>query len=417
MSPTPGLGRDLAAERAALRARLGGQKLIPQGLPTARLDQLMPSPENGRKTLHKVSELARTLKSDGMNTAMTVLPPAVFLEKYPQHTEAVEKAVAEGVLYVVHHGHRRLAAAKEAGLQDVPILIRNKVTSPRIAAIQENLQRMGLNPVEEGVEFEQTLREIDEETGKVYSQRSLAERVGGSQTYISHRVALLRLIPELQQAVINHWLKEEGINPDVEGLLLPIRPAATVYARLSEDLQRCVVAGTLAYEDASIVAKLREDLQGAFIEGQLTIDDAVEIAKLPKGQQKLPEPPQPKETSPEPEKTDDNPPPPAPDPAPAPEGEKSPVPTPRGEATPAGGDGQGEGTGNGSPNPAPDPQPPVPPVPPTPPAGGESKPGTDVAVMPRVIELREEKDLDHLVLVLIEHLTEEEREYVRQHLL
>ncbi|WP_435058401.1 ParB/RepB/Spo0J family partition protein [Streptomyces sp. bgisy060] len=420
MSPTPGLGnRDLEAERAAARARLGGQKLIPQGLPTARLDQLMPSPENGRKKLHKVAELARTLKSDGMNTAMTVLPPEVFLAKYPQHTAAVQEAVARGVVYVVHHGHRRLAAAKEAGLQEVPILVRHKVTSPRIAAIQENLQRMGLNPIEEGEEFNETLQEIDEETGKVYSQRGLAERVGASQTYISHRVALLRLVPELRQAVVDHWLKEQGLDPETDGLLLPVKPAATVYARLREDLQTMFVAGSLAPEDAAVVAKLREDLQGAFVEGKLTIEDATEISKLPQSQQKLPDPLEREQPSPAPKKAVVTP--PAPAPAPAPEAEKSPVPVPRGEASPEGAAGQGDDTGSG--DPAPKPEAPAPDAPPTPPAassngGGEQqKPGAEVAVLPpRVIEIRGEKDLDELVLALIAHLTDEERDYVRQHL-
>ncbi|MEU3704827.1 ParB/RepB/Spo0J family partition protein [Streptomyces anulatus] len=417
MSPTPGLGnRDLEAERARARARLGDQKLIPQGLPTAQINQLMPSPENGRKTLHKVQELARTLKSDGMNTAMTVLPPNVFLAKYPQHTAAVQEAVAGGVLYVVHHGHRRLAAAKEAGLTEVPVLVRHTIVSPRIAAIQENLQRMGLNPIEEGEEFHQTLQEVDEETGKVYSQRALAERVGASQTYISHRVALLRLVPELRQAVVNHWLKEQGVEPEIEGLLLPVRPAATVYARLRQDLQQSVATGALAYEDAAVVCKLREDLQGAFVEGTLTIEDAAEIAKLPHGQQKLPDPPEPEKPAPEPEKQV-QPAAPVQTPVPAPEDVKSPVPTPRGEPAPENTDGQGDG----NPEPAPDDQPPAPPAPPVPPAapegGGDKEPGTEVAVaVPRVIELREEKDLDQLVLALIEHLTDAERDYVRQHL-
>lgn len=418
MSPTPGLGpRDLEAERAAAKARLGGQKLIPQGLPTARIDQLLPSPENGRKKLHKVPELARTLKSDGMNTAMTVLPPDVFLAKYPQHTAAVQEAVAKGVLYVVHHGHRRLAAAKLAGLEEVPILVRNKVTSPRIAAIQENLQRMSLNPIEEGAEFNETLQEIDEETGKVYTQRGLADRVGASQTYISHRVALLRLIPELRQAVVDHWLKEQGIDPETDGLLLPVRPAATVYARLREDLQKAVVDGSLAHEDAAIVCKLREELQGAFVEGKLTIEDAVEVAKLPQKEQKLPDPLEREQPSPEPVKKTAAPAAPAVPPTPVPQGEKSPVPTPRGETTPGQGDDQGGDTGADEPKPQPDaPAPGVNPAAPpaAPNGGGETK--QEVVTLPRVIEIREEKDLDELVVALLEYLTDEERAYVLKEL-
>ncbi|WP_181800363.1 ParB/RepB/Spo0J family partition protein [Streptomyces ipomoeae] len=392
----------------------------------------MPSPENGRKQLHKVEELAATLKSDGMNTAMTVIPPDVFVQKYPHHLTAVRKAMAAGVKYVVHHGHRRLAAAKLAGLETVPILVRHEVQSLRIAAIQENLQRMSLNPIEEGEEFQATLEhEVDDQTQKPYTQRSLAARVGASQTYIAHRVALLRLIPALREAVINHWLKEQGVQPDADGFLLPVRPAATIYARLTADLQAAFVARTLAAEDAAVVCKLREDLQGAFLDGKLTIDEAAEIAQLPPSQQKMPDPldeqtPQPPAPAPAPVATPAPTPPPAP-PAPASATTTPPVPTPReGEAELEGGDGaaatntspetSAPGSGGASPQGA---------VEGTGQADGAGGGGTEAGqetkaavatTTPRVIEIRESEDLDQLVLTLIETLTDEERIYVREHL-
>ncbi|MFM9499718.1 hypothetical protein ACKI1Q_39790 [Streptomyces galilaeus] len=233
----------------------------------------MPSPENGRKQLLKVDELAETLRSDGMNTAMTVIPPDVYVTIYPQHKEAVEARVAEGALFVVHHGHRRLAAALKAELTEVPILVRRDVPSLRIAAIQENLQRMGLNPIEEAAEFQGALDEKDDD-GKQLSQRELAKRVGCSQTYVSHRVALLRLAPALQQAVVDHWLKEQQLLDTDDGpadgshprLMLPVRDAATVYARL------------------------RPDLQEAFIRGELSEDQARTVSKAPAAEQSIPIP-------------------------------------------------------------------------------------------------------------------------------
>ncbi|MEU6284022.1 hypothetical protein [Streptomyces sp. NPDC047028] len=230
----------------------------------------MPSPENGRKTLLKINELANTLRTDGMNTAMTVIPPEAYVELYPQHREEVEARVAAGVLFVVHHGHRRLAAALHAGLTEVPILVRRDVPSLRIAAIQENLQRMSLNPIEEAVELQGALDE-ENEAGQRLSQRELAKRVGCSQTYVSHRLALLRLVPDLQQAVIDHWLKEEQLL-DTSGmetsgdtrLLLPVREAATVYSRL------------------------RTDLQEAFIRRELSPSQAPEVSRLPLDQQTIP---------------------------------------------------------------------------------------------------------------------------------
>ncbi|MFD6923679.1 ParB/RepB/Spo0J family partition protein [Streptomyces sp. NPDC059944] len=271
MPQKPGLKRDLAAERAARKAASQQARLVPQGLPTVRPEQLMPSPENGRKNLLKIDELAGSLRSDGMNTAMTVIPPDVYVDFYPQHKEAVDAQVSEGVLFVVHHGHRRLAAALAAGLTEVPILVRREVPSLRIAAIQENLQRMGLNPVEEAIEFQEALDEKDE-NGKQMSQRELAKRAGCSQTYVSHRVALLRLIPELRQAVVDHWLKEQQLlEADSDGagepeglLVLPVREAATVYARLTPAMQE------------------------AFAHGELTAAGAVSVSKLPAEQQALP---------------------------------------------------------------------------------------------------------------------------------
>ncbi|MET9915172.1 ParB/RepB/Spo0J family partition protein [Streptomyces sp. NPDC006476] len=226
----------------------------------------MPSPENGRRKLLKIDELAETLRTDGMNTAMTVIPPDVYVEIYPQHKEVVEARVADGILFVVHHGHRRLAAALKAGLTEVPILVRREVPSLRIAAIQENLQRMALNPIEEAQEFQEALDEKDGD-GKQLSQRELAKRVGCSQTYVSHRVALLRLVPALQQATIDHWLKEQQLLEADEDeaptgrILLPVREAATVFARLRQDLQEAFVRGELTSAQAATVSKLPADQQ------------------------------------------------------------------------------------------------------------------------------------------------------------
>jgi ParB family chromosome partitioning protein len=299
MSQKPGLGRNLAAERAARKAATQQARLVPQGLPTVHPDRLMPSPENGRKKLLKIEELAATLRTDGMNTAMTVVPPDVYTAIYPQHKDAVDRRVAEGILFVVHHGHRRLAAAKAAGLTEVPILVRNDVPSLRIAAIQENLQRMGLNPIEEGVEFQAALSEKDG-TGRQLSQRELARRVGCSQTYVSHRVALLRLLPQLRQAVVDHWLKEQRIedadvNGDVneqtgdERLLLPVREAATVYARLHPDMQEAYLRGELTASQAAMLSKMPTGQQ-AIPSGAAAADDCGAITQEPAAGPQLPEP-------------------------------------------------------------------------------------------------------------------------------
>ncbi|MER6253691.1 hypothetical protein ABT224_20275 [Streptomyces sp. NPDC001584] len=383
----------------------------------------MPSPENGRKELLKVPELAAQLQSDGMNTAMTVIPPEVFLAKYPQHAEAVNKAVASGVRWIVHHGHRRLAAAQMVPLDKVPVLIRDDVPNLRIAQIQENLGRMGLNPLDEGEEFSIALSEVDETTGKSFTQRSLAERIGASQTHIAHRVALLRLIPELKAAVDRHWRKEQGVQPEGEGdpdsepLLLSIRTAATICARLTADLQKAVAERKLSVEAAAVVCKLRDELQDRFYSGDLDFEAAAEVAKLPQNKQVMPAE---KKIAPAPPAV------PVP-PAPTPPAPVPPVPSPRDESQP-----------NDPPADQHQPEPQTAPAPaadstgsantsqpPAPssntgvdtPGQEQNSPAGEVATLtPRVIEISAPEGLDQLVLALIDVLTDEERNYVRDQL-
>lgn len=220
-------------------------------LPTS---DLLPSPENGRKTLRAVEPLAEALKTAGMVQAMTVVTVETYLSHYPQHQEHVE---ASGKRYVVLHGHRRLAAAEMAGLEKVPVYLRKTVVSPRIAAIQENEQRLGLDPVEQGADYQAALEEEE------ISQRELARQLGGtSQTTISHKIKLLALIPPLRQAVVDHWLKKNGLEPEGDGgLLLPVKEAATVLAGLRPDLQQAFVDGVLSFDDAETIVKSKVSLE------------------------------------------------------------------------------------------------------------------------------------------------------------
>ncbi|WP_103528982.1 ParB/RepB/Spo0J family partition protein [Streptomyces sp. SM12] len=261
MSRKPGLGGKSLAEKRKER-REAADRLIPTATSSrVPLGQLMPSPTNGRVELLKIDDLAESLRTEGMGTAITVLEPAVYVQAYPEHKEVVEQAVADGVRYVVHHGHRRLAAAKLAGLADVPVLVRSdEIPSLRIAAIAENLARMSLNPIEEAIEFQQALGEAGPD-GKTLSQREFARRVGCSQTYVSHRLALLKLVPSLQQAVVNRWRQDEGLPTDDGELMLTIREGASLYARLREDVQEAFVAGEISAETAAAISKLPQDEQ------------------------------------------------------------------------------------------------------------------------------------------------------------
>lgn len=231
-------GRSLIAARSQ-------QQQLANKQPTAALDDLFPSPTNGRRKLRNIESLAVTIASDGLSTPLSAIPAEHYIKHYPEHADVVK---ASGKPFVVLGGHRRLEAARVAGLPRVPVNFVHEVKSVRIASLLENLQREPLTPVEEGYEFQAAMEEEE------LSQRAFAVRLGAdknkrvSQTYISQRVALTKLIPELQDDVDDQATKERDTG-------LTLKFAAEVLARLSEDDQRAFYRGDLTREKATTMAK------------------------------------------------------------------------------------------------------------------------------------------------------------------
>jgi ParB/RepB/Spo0J family partition protein len=95
--------------------------------------------------------------------------------------------------YELIAGHRRLAAASELGLQDVPVVVREGGTPDEgeVAAI-ENMQRIQLNPLEEAFAFR---RLVDDG----YTYEGVAEAVGVSKQMVENRLTILDLPKKLQE--------------------------------------------------------------------------------------------------------------------------------------------------------------------------------------------------------------------------
>lgn len=107
----------------------------------------------------------------------------------------VARPLADGS-YEILAGHMRWQAAQRAGLNQVPVMVR-EADDPTAAAIAlvENLLRRDLNPVEEG----RALRHLREEFG--LTQEQLAELIGVSQSAISKALGLLNLDPAVQSLI------------------------------------------------------------------------------------------------------------------------------------------------------------------------------------------------------------------------
>ena len=132
------------------------------------LDQLFPHPDNPRKEIGDVSELAESIKSKGVMQNLTVVPRA------------------EGG-YTVIIGHRRSAAARLAGLSAVPCAIVEMSEREQVATmLLENMQRVDLTAYEQAAGF-QMMMDLGE------SVESIAEKTGFSKKTVRGRLKMAEL--------------------------------------------------------------------------------------------------------------------------------------------------------------------------------------------------------------------------------
>ncbi|MGE3795248.1 MAG: ParB/RepB/Spo0J family partition protein [Dehalococcoidia bacterium] len=125
-----------------------------------------------------------------------------------EHQALTDSVRAQGILQpllvegteegaVLIDGHRRLAAARAAGLAAVPVIERSGEDgeAPQLAAaLAANMRRRGLGPIEEARAYERATR-------AGWPQRRIAEAVGCSARHVSQRLRLLRLPEGVQEAI------------------------------------------------------------------------------------------------------------------------------------------------------------------------------------------------------------------------
>ncbi|MCX4429225.1 ParB/RepB/Spo0J family partition protein [Streptomyces mirabilis] len=189
------------SSRAASFAAFAGQTSEPPASPTAAhnetprvpVDRLAPNPYNPRATLAAIEEMADSLTGKGVIQPLTVVTRAAFLAAHPEHASDLMT-----VDYVVVDGNRRLAGAKLAGLDDLPVHVDDSLAVDADTLLETALtaavQHEDLEPLDEA----RALQRLVEVHG---SQRAVARSLGKSSGWVTQRLALLNLTPELKQAV------------------------------------------------------------------------------------------------------------------------------------------------------------------------------------------------------------------------
>ena len=151
---------------------------LPAGVTEIAVSQLDPNPDQPRRTFdtQALEALAESIRQAG------VLQPLLVVEN--------------GARYRIVAGERRYRAARMAGLQSVPCVVRDMTEQERMeAALIENLQREDLNPIEEAA----GIRALMEECG--YTQELAAKRVGRSRPAVANLLRLLQLPESIREMV------------------------------------------------------------------------------------------------------------------------------------------------------------------------------------------------------------------------
>ncbi|MDR2161325.1 MAG: ParB/RepB/Spo0J family partition protein [Desulfovibrio sp.] len=173
-----GLGRgldELIRQTGEASPPLSPELLVPVG-------NLVPNPHQPRRRFAEESlrELTDSIRSQGLLQPLLVRP----------------LTGGRPGAYEIVAGERRWRACQLAGLQEVPVVVRNFSDAETLAAaLIENLQREDLNPLEEA----QGIQALKEEFG--ISQEDLAARLGKSRSAIANSLRLLSLPEEARRDV------------------------------------------------------------------------------------------------------------------------------------------------------------------------------------------------------------------------
>ena len=163
-----GLGRGLGA----LLSATPGEE---DSLVEVAIDQIEPNPNQPRKSFESSSldDLAASIRNSG------VIQPVVV------------RRLGSG--YQLIAGERRWRAARQAGLERIPAIVREATDAESLElALIENLLREDLNPMEEAEAYRNLLAQFS------WTQEQLAQRIGRDRTSIANALRLLRLPDEIQ---------------------------------------------------------------------------------------------------------------------------------------------------------------------------------------------------------------------------
>jgi ParB family chromosome partitioning protein len=226
---------------------------------------------------------AKTAAGDAVNTLpVSALQPGKYQPRTRMDQEALNALAAsikaQGIMqpilvrpvgdgkHEIIAGERRWRAARIAGLNSVPVLVRNVPDQQALAvALIENIQREDLNALEEAAGIERLIREFS------LTHQAVADAVGKSRTTVTNLLRLLELPPPVRELLAQGQL-EMGharallVLPADQQLALAREAAAEgwsvreVERRVGAGLKKNTVTGKRSARKDRDVARLEEEL-------------------------------------------------------------------------------------------------------------------------------------------------------------
>lgn len=196
----------------------------------------------------KMEELINSVKESGVITPVLLRPAG------ENHYEMIS-------------GHRRMYAARKAGLSTVPAIVRDMTDDEAvIAMVDSNIQREELLPSEKAFAYKMRLEAMKRQAGRppkensspmgthLRSDAELAEKVGESRNQIQRYIRLTELVPEILQMVDDRQIA--------------FRPAVEI-SYLSEE-QQYTLLEAMSYNDATPSLAQAIKMKKFMQEGKLT---------------------------------------------------------------------------------------------------------------------------------------------------
>ncbi len=175
------------AEQSAPPAGLPAPPPAGEQLLAIALDKIVPNPRQPRSRIdaEELAELAGSIRSHG------ILQPLIV--SWDQTADR----------YTLIAGERRLLAARQAGLDRIPVVVRAATDRERLElALIENIQRTDLTPLEAAQAYQQLASEFE------LTQAEIADRVGKSRVAVANTMRLLKLAEPVREALANGQITE-----------------------------------------------------------------------------------------------------------------------------------------------------------------------------------------------------------------